>query len=110
MSRAGIAGQFCGVAPMNRDSGQTTGPRSIRGGRTTVRCTLYMATLAAMRFNPVIHAFARRLTDTGKKGKVLVVACMRKLLCLLNAMLRDNLQWHELNVVRHAMALGGGAK
>jgi transposase len=98
------------VAPINRDSGDTTGPRSIRGGRTTVRCTLYMATLAAMRFNPVISAFARRLAGTGKKGKVLIVACMRKLLCLLNAMLRDNLQWHELNVVRRALALGGGAK
>ena len=99
-----------GAAPFNRDSGNTTGIRSIRGGRTTVRCTLYMATLAAMRFNPVIAAFARRLTGTGKKGKVLIVACMRKLLCLLNAMLRDNVQWHELDVVRRAHALGGGAK
>jgi transposase len=99
-----------GVAPFNRDSGNTTGKRSIRGGRTTVRCTLYMATLAAMRFNPVIAAFARRLTGSGKKGKVLIVACMRKLLCLLNAMLRDNVQWHELDVVRRAHALGGGAK
>jgi transposase len=98
-----------GVAPINRDSGDTTGKRSIRGGRTTVRCTLYMATLAAMRFNPVIAAFARRLTGAGKKGKVLIVACMRKLLCLLNAMLRDNLEWHQLNVVR-LHALGGGAK
>ena len=99
-----------GVAPFNRDSGNTTGKRSIRGGRTTVRCTLYMATLAAMRFNPVIAAFARRLTGSGKKGKVLIVACMRKLLCLLNAMLRDNVEWHELDVVRRAHALGGGAK
>jgi transposase len=101
---------LAGVAPMNRDSGQTTGARSIRGGRTAVRCTLYMATLAAMRFNPVICAFARRLAGTGKKGKVLIVACMRKLLCLLNAMLRDNLQWHELNVVRRTLAPAGGAK
>ena len=69
-----------------------------------------MATLAAMRFNPVIAAFARRLTGSGKKGKVLIVACMRKLLCLLNAMLRDNVEWHELDVVRRAHALGGGAK
>ena len=99
-----------GVAPFNRDSGNTTGIRSIRGGRTTVRCTLYMATLAAMRFNPVIAAFARRLTGSGKKGKILIVACMRKLLCLLNAMLRDNVEWHELDVVRRAHALGGGAK
>ena len=99
-----------GVAPFNRDSGNTTGKRSIRGGRTTVRCTLYMATLAAMRFNLVIAAFARRLTGSGKKGKILIVACMRKLLCLLNAMLRDNVEWHELDVVRRAHALGGGAK
>jgi len=99
-----------GVAPINRDSGNTTGIRHIRGGRTTVRCTLYMATLAAMRFNPVISAFARRLADSGKKGKVLIVACMRKLLCLLNAMLRDNVEWQDLNVVRRALALGGGAK
>jgi transposase len=90
-----------GVAPINRDSGNSTGKRSIRGGRSAVRSALYMATLSAIRFNPVIHRFAERLKANGKTGKVLIVACMRKLLCLLNAMLRDNLQWHQLNVVKN---------
>lgn len=89
-----------GVAPFNRDSGQFRGKRAIRGGRTALRCVLYMATVAAMRFNPVIRTFAQRLEARSKPGKVIIVACMRKLLALLNAMIRDNLTWTELRVVK----------
>jgi transposase len=89
-----------GVAPFNRDSGKTTGKRSIRGGRAAVRCVLYMATISAMSCNPVISAFARRLKAAGKAGKVAIVACMRKLLTLLNAMARDGLTWDQLDVVK----------
>jgi transposase len=93
-------GALVGVAPLNRDSGRTTGPRSIRGGRTAVRCVLYMATVAACRCNPVIKAFSDRLRAAGKAGKVRLVACMRKLLTLLNAMVRENLTWDQLDVVK----------
>jgi transposase len=89
-----------GVAPFNCDSGKITGKRSIRGGRAAVRCVLYMATIAAMRFNPVINAFAKRLRAAGKAAKVAIVACMRKLLTLLNAMARDGLTWDQLDVVK----------
>lgn len=89
-----------GVAPFNRDSGAFRGQRSIRGGRVSVRCVLYMATLAAIRFNPVLRTFAQRLEKSGKAAKVIIVACMRKLLALLNAMVRDNLTWSQLNVVK----------
>jgi transposase len=90
-----------GVAPFNHDSGKFKGQRSICGGRVQVRCVLYMATLAAIRFNPVLRKFAQRLAKTGKQSKVIIVACMRKLLTLLNAMLRDNLLWPELQVVKN---------
>jgi transposase len=93
-------GALVGVAPFNHDSGTFKGKRSIRGGRTQVRCVLYMAALAAIRFNPVLKSFARRLTKAGKSAKVIIVACMRKLLTLLNAMVRDNLTWTQLNVVK----------
>jgi transposase len=89
-----------GVAPFNRDSGNFRGQRAVRGGRAQVRNVLYMATLAAMRFNPLIQRFAQRLRRTGKAAKVVIVACMRKLLTLINAMIRDNLTWPELHVLR----------
>ena len=95
-------GMLVGVSPVNRDSGRTRGKRHCRGGRGAVRSVLYMATLAAMRFNPVIRAFAQRLAKTGKEKMVVIVACMRKLLVLLNAMLRDNLTWSQLNVAKNA--------
>lgn len=91
-----------GVAPFNHDSGAFRGQRSIRGGRVSVRCVLYMATLAAIRFNPVLRTFAQRLEKNGKAAKVIIVACMRKLLALLNAMVRDNLLWSQLNVTKSA--------
>lgn len=85
-----------GVAPVNRDSGTMRGRRTIFGGRAGVRTTLYMATLVATRFNPVIKAFYTRLVAAGKPQKVALVACMRKLLTILNAMLRKNEEWNEL--------------
>ena len=83
-----------GVAPMNRDSGTRRGKRSIRGGRANVRSVLYMATLSAIRHNPVIRVFYQRLLDNGKEKMVAVVACMRKLLVILNAMVRDLQPWN----------------
>jgi transposase len=88
-----------GVAPYDQDSGGMKGRRSIFGGRASVRSALYMAAVTAIRCNPVIQAFAQRLDRLGKPQKVKIVACMRKLLNLLNAMIRDRLMWHQLNVV-----------
>jgi transposase len=82
-----------GVAPFNRDSGKRRGKRAIWGGRAGVRAALYMAALAATRFNPAIAAFHQRLRAAGKPPKVALVACMRKLLIILNAMLRDRRPW-----------------
>jgi len=82
-----------GVAPINRDSGSKRGKRSIRGGRANVRSVLYMATLSAIRHNPVIRAFYQRLLENGKEKMVAVVACMRKLLVILNAMSRNMQPW-----------------
>lgn len=82
-----------GLAPFNRDSGVMRGKRRIWGGRAEVRTVLYMATLSAVRYNPVIKAFYERLTAAGKAKKVALVACMRKILTILNAMVRDNKPW-----------------
>lgn len=82
-----------GVCPFNRDSGKMRGKRTIFGGRADVRAVLYMATLAAIRSNPVIKTFYERLTGAGKLRKVAIVACMRKLLTILNAMLRKMERW-----------------
>jgi transposase len=82
-----------GVAPFNRDSGRQRGQRTISGGRASVRTAFYMATLTATRFNPVIRAFYDRLCKAGKPKKVALVACMRKLLTILNAMLRAGTPW-----------------
>ena len=83
-----------GVAPFNRDSGKFHGRRAIWGGRATVRNVLYMAALTARRSNPVIHAFAQRLEANGKPFKVVLTACMRKLLVILNTMLKNNQPWN----------------
>jgi transposase len=82
-----------GVAPFNRDSGPLRGKRSCWGGRATVRTGLYMATRSAIRFNPPIRAFYTRLIDAGKLDAVAVVACLRKLLTILNTMLRTDTDW-----------------
>lgn len=84
-----------GVAPLNRDSGAYRGQRRIWGGRHQVRSVLYMATLAAIRCNPLIQSFYQRLIQSGKKPKVALVACMRKLLTILNAMIRDQSHWQK---------------
>lgn len=78
-----------GVAPFNRDSGYMRGRRRISGGRSGVRNVLFMAALSAVRFNPVLKAFFARLVAAGKPKKVALVACMRRMVCILNAMLRD---------------------
>jgi len=85
--------RLVGVAPINHDSGKHQGKRMIAGGRTRVRCGLYMATLVATRHNPVIRQFYERLLAKGKLKQVALVACMRKLLVILNAMIRDNKTW-----------------
>jgi transposase len=85
-----------GVAPFNRDSGQWRGRRSIWGGRASVRATLYMAGLVGARHNVVLRAFYQRLRAAGKPPKVALVAVMRKLLTLLNAMVRDTQPWRAL--------------
>jgi transposase len=84
---------LAGVAPLNWDSGQQRGTRHIWGGRAAVRTALYMATLAAVRCNPVIQAFFGRLTAAGKPRKVALTACMRKLLTILNAMMHRRVGW-----------------
>ncbi len=82
-----------GVAPFNDDSGRRSGKRRVKGGRESVRHVLYMATLAATRSNPVIHRLYHHLLSLGKTHKVALVACMRKFLTILNAMLRDLRPW-----------------
>lgn len=82
-----------GVAPINRDSGTLRGKRTIFGGRASVRSALYMAAFCAMKFNPVIRCFAERLRAAGKPFKVVVVAAMRKLLTILNVILKENQPW-----------------
>jgi transposase len=82
-----------GVAPFNRDSGTYRGKRCIWGGRGSIRAVLYMGTLAATRFNPVIRAFYLRLCAAGKEQKVALTACMRKLLTILNAMAKTGTPW-----------------
>ncbi|HEY6073309.1 MAG TPA: IS110 family transposase [Anaerolineales bacterium] len=82
-----------GVAPFNNDSGRRRGPRRIKGGRASVRTILYMASVVASRCNPTIRTFYQRLLSAGKQKKVALVACMRKLLTILNAMIRDMTPW-----------------
>lgn len=82
-----------GVAPLNRDSGKKQGRRRVYGGRADVRSVLYMAALAAKKFNPVIRKFYERLIQHGKEKKVALTACMRKLLVILNAMMHSNQPW-----------------
>jgi transposase len=84
-----------GVAPLNRDSGTFRGTRRICGGRADIRAVLYMAALTASRCNPVIREFYNRLRDAGKLPKVALTACMRKLLTILNAMLKSGLPWQQ---------------
>jgi transposase len=93
LNRQAVA-SLVGLAPFNHDSGRKHGQRSIWGGRKTVRTALYMAALSAMTWNPPIRAFALRLKQAGKKSKVIITACMRKLLVILNTMLKTNTPWN----------------
>jgi len=86
--------KLVGVAPLNRDSGPQRGSRHIYGGRKRVRSMLYMAALSATRFNPVIKAFYQRLLAKHKPFKVAITACMRKLLAIINVMIRDRTHWN----------------
>lgn len=96
LSRREIA-SLVGVAPLNRDSGQQRGRRVVWGGRAAVRGPLYMATLVATRHNPVLRTFYRRLRDAGKPPLVALVAAMRKLLTILNAMVKHQQSWQPVN-------------
>ena len=84
---------LAGLAPFNHDSGRFRGLRRIRGGRSAVRSILYMAALAARRCNPILQRFAQRLEQAGKPFKVVITACMRKLLTMLNTIVRNGTPW-----------------
>ncbi len=92
------AGALVGVAPLNRDSGQFRGTRTIYGGRAVIRQVLYMAALSATVHNPVIKLYYDKLVATGKRKKVALVACMHKLLTILNTLLRTKTKWRDLTL------------
>lgn len=94
LNRRSVAA-LVGVAPLNRDSGKVQRKRFCWGGRAEVRAALYMAALSGMKYNPVIKAVYQRLRAKGKPAKVALVACMRKLLVILNAMVRDQTPWRQ---------------
>lgn len=95
LSRQKIAA-LVGLAPFNRDSGRFRGRRHIFGGRSDVRSVLYMAALSGIRYNPVLKTFYDRLIAKGKLPKVAITACMRKLLTILNAIIRDGSAWQAI--------------
>jgi transposase len=94
---------LAGVAPVNRDSGQMRGRRSVAGGRGDVRGVLFMATLAAARWNPVIRQHDRALVARGRPKKVALVACMRRPLTILNAMIRTKTAWRTVKGSAHGL-------
>jgi len=98
LNRREIA-KLTGVAPMNRNSGQSQGKRRIRGGRSPVRVALYMVTLSAVRGDPLMKAHYQQLRARGKLGNVALVACIRKLLGIVNARRRDELRAEGLLIV-----------
>jgi transposase len=103
LSRRQIAA-LVGVAPFNRDSGKMRGVRSIFGGRASVRHVLYMATLASVRRNPVIAATYAKLRQAGKPPKLALTACMRRLIVILNAMVKNNMPWRPTMLTGHTVA------
>lgn len=96
LNRREIA-KLAGIAPLANDSGKHRGRRFVWGGRADLRAVLYMAAISAMRCNPVIKTFAERLKTAGKPAKVVIVACMRKLLTIMNSMLKNNTPWNPQN-------------
>jgi transposase len=103
LSRRAIA-KLVGVAPLSRDSGTWRGRRFVQGGRAPVRAVLYMAALVATKRNAVIRQFYQRLVVAGKPKKLALVACMRKLLTILNTMVRTNAQWNAKGSCANAVA------
>jgi transposase len=89
-------GALCGLAPYNRDSGNMTGKRRIKGGRAPIRTVLYMAMMCAIQHNPVMKNFYTRLVADGKHKKIALTACMRKMMTILNAMVRDGRAWQTI--------------
>lgn len=89
------AAALVGVAPMNRESGRYKGLRKIQGGQTQVRIVLYMAIMSAMQCNPVFQSTYQRYLAEGKPKKVAIIACVRKMVVILNAMLHDGVRWEE---------------
>ncbi len=89
------AASLIGVAPVTRESGRYKGKRVIQGGRAQVRTVLYMAMMSAMQCNPVFKATYTRLVEAGKPKKVAIIACVRKMVVILNSMLRDGVMWDE---------------
>ena len=94
MNRRQIAA-LVGVAPLNRDSGKYKGRRTIWGGRARIRSVLYMCVISGICHNPKIKAFYNRLISSGKKHKVAITACMRKLMIILNTMIKNDTCWNE---------------
>jgi transposase len=94
MNRRQIAA-LVGVAPLNRDSGKYKGRRAIWGGRARIRSVLYMCVISGICHNPKIKAFYNRLINSGKKHKVAITACMRKLMIILNTMIKNGTCWNE---------------
>ena len=88
-------GALCGLAPYNRDSGNMKGKRRIKGGRAPIRTVLYMAMLSAIQCNPIMKKFYDRLVAEGKHKKIALTACMRKMMTILNAMIRDGNVWQQ---------------
>ena len=103
LNRRQIAGPGGCVAPLNRDSGTMRGKRTVWGGRAKLRATLYMAALVATKYNPIISAFYQRLLESGKAKKVALVACMRKLITILNAMVKSMTPWHPAPIPDNAV-------
>ena len=93
------ASALIGVAPMNKESGRFKGHRKIQGGRPQVRTVLYMAMMSAMQSNPVFKATYQRLLAAGKPKKVAIIACIRKMIVILNSMLRDGVLWEAPKVI-----------
>ena len=87
------ASALVGVAPINRESGLYKGRRGIRGGRHQIRTVIFMAMMSAMQCNPVFQATYKRLVDAGKPKKVAIIACVRKMIVILNSMVRDGTLW-----------------
>ncbi len=84
---------LAGLAPFNRDSGHMKGRRRIKGGRAPIRTVLYMGMMSAIQHNPIMKQFYKKLVAQGKHKKVALTACMRKMITILNAMVRDNKEW-----------------